>query len=250
MIKRLFFILLFIGINTFAINIPDKPLERVIDQTDTLTVGQKQTLINALGKIYNTESHTEIQVLMIPSLDNEPIEDVSLKIARKWQIGQKNTNNGALILIVVKDHKYRIEIGYGLEGVLPDGYVGNLERSILTPYFAKNDFFNGLNLAISNLSQAISKDYTATSQNPGTNSLQMSSNSAIMCVLIGGGVFILIAVFSFAGGNPGRILEILWFILKIVTLAALFSRGGGRNDGDDDIGGGGDFGGGGSSGKW
>ncbi|MCC2645370.1 MAG: beta-propeller domain of methanol dehydrogenase type [Burkholderiales bacterium] len=245
--KCLFFIFLLIGINAFAINIPDKPDSRVIDQTNSLTLEQRQILVNALDKIYATESRTEIQVLMIPSLDNEPIEDVSLRIARKWKIGQKGTNNGALILIAVKDHKYRVEVGYGLEGVLPDGYIGNLERDIMTPYFAKNDFFNGLNLALNKLSQQISKDYKTTSN---TGNLQLSSKSAIMYVLIGIGVFVLIAIFSFAGGNPERILGVLWFILKIVTLAALF-RGSDRRGGrDDDIGGGGGFGGGGSSNKW
>ncbi|HLX53811.1 MAG TPA: hypothetical protein VKR58_07715, partial [Aquella sp.] len=77
MTLRLFYTLLFIVINTFAINIPDRPDSRVIDQTNTLTIQQQQILVNALEKIYNTESHTEIQVLMVQSLDNEPIEEVT-----------------------------------------------------------------------------------------------------------------------------------------------------------------------------
>lgn len=249
MTTRLFYlILLFIVANTFAINIPDRPDSRVSDQTGTLTMQQQQILVTALDKIYNTESHTEIQVLMIPSLDSEPIEDISLRIARKWKIGQKDTNNGALILIAVKDHKYRVEVGYGLEGVLPDGYIGNLERNIMTPYFARNDFFGGLNLAVINLGQEISKDYNGASN---SNSGQLSSKSAIIYVLLGIGIFIAIVVIGIASGNTEQVTGILWFILKIVTLAALFRGGGGGNNrDDDDIGGGGDFGGGGSSGKW
>ncbi|HLX54073.1 MAG TPA: TPM domain-containing protein, partial [Aquella sp.] len=168
-------------------------------------------------------------------------------IARKWKIGQKNTNNGALILIAVKDHKYRVEVGYGLEGVLPDGYIGNLERNIMTPYFAKNNFFDGLNLAIANLGQEISKDYKVA---PNTNSGQLSGKGAIIYVLLGVGIFVVIVVLSIASGNTQLVIDILWFIFKIVTLAALFRGGGGGNSNDDDIGGGGDFGGGGSSGKW
>ncbi len=247
MSRCLFYILFFIVINTFAINIPDRPDSRVIDQTNTLTTQQQQILVNALDKIYNTESHTEVQVLMVPSLDNEPIEDVSLRVARKWRIGQKDTNNGAIILIAVKDHKYRVEVGYGLEGVLPDGYIGNLERNIMTPYFAKNDFFGGLNLAISSLGQEMSKDYKSASN---SNSGQLSSKSAIIYVLLGIGVFVVIVILGIASGNTERVTGILWFILKIVTLAALFRGGGGSDRDDDDIGGGGDFGGGGSSGKW
>jgi len=239
---------LFIVASTFAINIPDRPDSRVIDQTNTLTIQQQQILLNALDKIYITESHTEIQVLMVPSLDNEPIEDVSLRVARKWKIGQKDTNNGAIILIAVKDHKYRVEVGYGLEGVLPDGYIGNLERNIMTPYFAKNDFFGGLNLAIVNLGQEISKDYKTKSI---PNSGQLSSKNAIIYVLAGIGIFVVIVLLGIASGNTERVTGILWFILKIVTLAALFRGGGGSsNRDDDDIGGGGDFGGGGSLGKW
>lgn len=249
MILRIFIILLVMGANVFALNIPDKPDSRVIDQTNTLTLGQKQVLIDILDNIYNTESHTEIQILMIPSLDNEPIEDISIKIARKWKIGQKNTNNGALILIAINDHKYRIEVGYGLEGVLPDGYIGNLERNVMTPYFAKNDFFNGLKLAINDLGREVSKDYQT---NLTTNSRQLSSKNVIIYVLVGIVVFVIFAALAALSGNPGQIRDVLWFILKIITLAALFRGGGSGNsrNNDDNIGGGGDFGGGGSQGKW
>lgn len=246
---RVLFALLFMGVNVvFALNIPDQPLSRVIDQTNTLTIGQQQVLRSKLDNIYNTESHTEIQILIVPSLNGEPIEDVSLSIARKWRIGQKDTNNGALILIATQDHKYRVEVGYGLEGVLPDGYVGNLERNIINPYFAKNDFFGGLNLALDDLGRAISKDYLTAN---ATNNQQLSAKNVIMYVLLGVIVFIAIGAFSVLSGNTGRFSNILWFILKIVTLAALF-RGGGsnRNNNDDSIGGGGDFGGGGTSNKW
>lgn len=241
--------LLFVGIGgAFALNIPDKPDSRVIDQTNTLTSLQKQALVEKLDNIYNTESHTEIQVLMIASLDNEPIEDVSIGVARKWQIGQKNANNGAIILVAVRDHKYRIEVGYGLEGVLPDGYIGNLERNIMTPYFAKNDFFNGLNLAIEDLGREISKDYKTA---PVVNGQQLPIKNAVTYVLLGVVFFVIIAAFASLSGKPGKVKDVLWFILKIITLASLFRGGSGNNrNNDDDIGGGGDFGGGGSSNKW
>ncbi|MCC2626340.1 MAG: hypothetical protein K0R14_2213 [Burkholderiales bacterium] len=247
MTKRLFCALLFVVVNVFAINIPNRPDSRVIDQTNTLSSQQQQVLRSALNEIYNTESHTEIQVLMVPSLDNEPIEDVSLRIARKWQIGQKNTNNGVIILIALKERKYRIEVGYGLEGVLPDGYIGNLERDIMMPYFARNDFFNGLKLVISNLGQEIARDYKHL---PGRPAGQIPTKNAIIYVLLGIGIFVIIVILALASGSPGRIADILWLILNIITLASLFRGGGGGNNRDDDTGGGGDFGGGGSQGKW
>ncbi len=243
---RLFCALLFVIVHVFGISIPDRPNSRVIDQTNTLSLPQQQILRTALDEIYNTESHTEIQVLMIASLDNEPIEDVSLRIARKWQIGQKNTNNGAIILIALQDRKYRIEVGYGLEGVLPDGYIGNLERNIMTPYFERNDFFNGLKLVITNLGQEIAKDYKIPPRNANG---QLSTKNAIIYVLLGIGIFVIIVILALASGNPGRVADILWFILNLITLASFF-RGGGGSDKDDNIGGGGDFGGGGSQGKW
>lgn len=249
MIVRILTILIFLGINAFALNIPAKPDERVIDQTHTLSNEQKEILTNMLNNIYDTESHTEIQVLMIQSLNNEPIENVSLDIARKWKIGQKDTNNGVLILIAVDDHKYRIEVGYGLEGVLPDGYIGNLERNIINPYFARNEFFTGLNLAITNLSREIVKDYNT---NKLTNNQQISPENVIIYITLGIVVFVIIAALAAASGNMTKVNNILWFILKIMTIAALF-RGGGsnnRNNNNDDIGGGGSFGGGGSSNKW
>lgn len=233
-------------INVFAINIPDKPNSRVLDQTNTLSIQQQQILIRALDKLYNTKSHTEIQILIVPTLENEAIEEVSLKVARKWKIGQKNTNNGALFLVAIKDHKYRIEVGYGLEGVLPDGYIGRLERNIMAPYFAKNDFFNGLNSAINSLSQEISKDYKTRSQT--SNKQAPTQYNALLYVLLGVGLFTAIILVAASSGNSGRLTSILWFLLKIITLAALFRGSNNRND--DDIGGGGDFGGGGGSNKW
>ena len=99
---------------------PVPPLTgRVVDLADILSPETERT-VEALLAEHEAATSNQVAVLTIPSLDGEPLEDYSLRVARAWQLGTSEFDNGVLLLIAYRDRKIRIEVGYGLEGVIPD----------------------------------------------------------------------------------------------------------------------------------
>ncbi len=106
-------------------------------------------------KDLEAKTSAQVVVLTIDSLDGEPLEDFSHQTAVQWGIGQKGQDNGVLITVVVKDHKYRVEVGYGLEATLPDSLVGSLGRQYLVPNFRKGDYAAGILAAVTEIANDI-----------------------------------------------------------------------------------------------
>ncbi len=127
-----------------ALEVPEHPKGRITDFTNTLSPSEISYLDQKLADL---EKHTtnQIAVLIIPSLEGDNLEDYSIRLADKWKIGQEGKDNGAILLIVKNDRKLRIEVGYGLEAVLPDGLAGSIIRHRIAPLFRKGQFFNGIN---------------------------------------------------------------------------------------------------------
>ena len=104
-------------------------------------------------------------MLIVPSLEGEPLFDVSHRVATTWQLGRKGTDNGALLLIAIKDRKIRIEVGYGLEGVLTDARSAQIIRNEIVPRFRAGDFPGGITAGV----QAILKTIEGTYQRSRTS---------------------------------------------------------------------------------
>ncbi|MBI3951316.1 MAG: TPM domain-containing protein [Acidobacteria bacterium] len=92
----------------------------------------------------------EIAVVTVPSLNGRPIEDYSIELARRWGVGGKEENSGLLLLIAPNERKYRIEVGYGLEGDIPDGLAGEIGRR-MRPYFRRQEYSQGILLAVNSI---------------------------------------------------------------------------------------------------
>jgi len=92
---------------------------------------QTQAELNDLGQQVDQKAKAQIAVVTINSLDGQDIESYAADLFKQWGIGGKGTNHGVLILIAVKDHRYRTEVGYGLEPILPDGKVGGFWREVV-----------------------------------------------------------------------------------------------------------------------
>ena len=123
-----------------------------------------QTFIDQLEnqlKEYEDSTSNEIAVLLISSLDGESLEDYSMRVAEKWKLGKEEKDNGALLLIVVDEHKMRIETGYGLEGVLTDAVCSRIIRNELAPNFRQDNYEAGVNAGINAIVRAIGGEYTA-----------------------------------------------------------------------------------------
>jgi uncharacterized protein len=138
-----------------ALAVPPKPTDiPVVDQTNTLTADQKAGIA---AKIANERKNSgnQIAVLMISSLGDDALENYSLNVAREWGVGQKERNSGVLLLVVKDDRRLRIEVGYGLEGALPDIRANQIIRDRIRPAFQKNDYYGGINSGVDGIITAI-----------------------------------------------------------------------------------------------
>src|SRR5512139_915135 len=122
---------------------PQKPPAYVVDLAGVITEEGKAKL-NVYLKELEQKTTAQIVILTIQSLDGEDIARFSLRTAERWKLGQKGKDNGVIIAVAVKDRKYRFEIGYGLESILPDSLVGSLGREYLVPNFRKGDYSSGI----------------------------------------------------------------------------------------------------------
>jgi uncharacterized protein len=195
------------------------------------------------------EAHAQIAVVTINSLDGSDIDSYAVDLFKKWGVGSKSTDHGVLILLAVKDRKYRIEVGYGLEPILPDGKVGGFGREAVS-FLQKSDYNAALILMTSRVADVIAKDVgvTLTGARPQAPEPQIRRGRGMspggLVVL---GIIILLVLFT-----PLRNV-LFWFLLfGGGGRGGSYGGGGGFGGGGGGFGGfgGGSSGGGGASGSW
>lgn len=140
----------------WALDVPAAPslTSPVVDQAGVLTQNQVSTLVQQINTS-RTQKDYQFGILVIKSLDGNAIEDYSIKVARAWGVGDKTTSNGVLLLVVVNDHKLRIEVGRGLEGDLTDAESGRIIRNTITPQFKKGDYYSGISLGVQDIAAQV-----------------------------------------------------------------------------------------------
>lgn len=224
-----------------------KLTEYVVDETFTLTSYQKQTLVNKL-KTFEDSTSNQLVVYIISSLGGKTIEEYAYEVATKNQIGQKGKNNGVLFLISMTDKKIRIEVGYGLEGALPDALCKRIIENEIKPEFQKSNYYDGILKGVEAIISATKGEYKPESK---TKSILKTVGSILLNILLFIGAIALIFIFA---------------VIRSIVSAVVFgtgskgsgyykssgwssSRGGGFSSGGFS-GGGGSFGGGGASGSW
>jgi uncharacterized protein len=214
---------------------PVIPRDHVTDLANVISSDVK-TQLNALLLELEQKTTSQVLVLTVQSLDGQSIEEFAFNTKEKWKLGQKGKDNGVLIAVAVKDRKYRLEVGYGLEGVLPDSLVGTIGREYLVPYFRKGDYSTGIANATAAIIQTIAR-------HEGVQLIGMSGVRSDHEISTGKppGVFqiALIAIFVFLG-------LILCITHPQQCLLILFASSMGRGRG----GWSGSGGGGGASGSW
>jgi len=233
----------------------------VVDETGTLTSSQINALMTKLVDFEKATSN-QIIVYIIPSLNGEPIEDVSVEIARKNKIGKKDRNNGALLLIAMNDKKMRIEVGYGLEGALTDAISSQIVRNDLRPAFRDGKYYEGINKAVDNMIAVTKGEYAGDKKTTGNNKTGIFLVVIIFLFIF---IFIIIAIIRRIFGFGKRTItgsrgSGLGNMATGFFLGSLFNSGSGWGSGSSGSsndsgfggfsGGGGDFGGGGASGDW
>ena len=133
-----------------------KPTDYVNDFAHVLDQNTVAQLDNICQQI-DQKAHAQIAVVTIKSLDGSDIESYAVDLFHKWGIGSKATDHGVLILLATQDHRYRIEVGYGLEPILPDGKVGAIGREAV-PLLRQNDFNGAVTLMTTRVAQVIAQD--------------------------------------------------------------------------------------------
>jgi uncharacterized protein len=131
-----------------------KLAQHVTDRTGTLSAGQIAELEQRLSE-FEQRKGSQVAVYMISSLDGQSLEDAALAVAEKNKLGRAKVDDGVLLFIAKDDRKVRIEVGYGLEGAIPDAKAGRIVREYLAPNFRKGDYYQGINEATGAIVQLI-----------------------------------------------------------------------------------------------
>jgi uncharacterized protein len=165
-------------------------------------------------KDYETRTGRQFVVLTIPSLENDALEDYAIKVARAWKIGTKK-NDGILILVARDDRKVRIEVGYGLEGTLPDVLCGRIIRDELTPRFRGGDYAGGIKAAVDAVIAVLDGTYSPPPDVlPSRGGYGMSDMSWPEKLLTSLFVFGVLGLFEFVGVvAPGQGWFLYFFLI-------------------------------------
>jgi uncharacterized protein len=240
-----------------------KPQGYVSDFAHVVDAGSLAELNRYCGQVEQATG-TQMAVVTINSLEGEPIEDFANDLFRKWAIGKKGKDEGVLLLLAIKDRKNRVEVGYGLEPILPDGFVGSVLRE-MTPSLKEQNYSQALLAGTAEIGDQIAKakgvslNRTLPRRAPPS---EHRDDGGFPWPLIVLGVFVLLALVGRGGGGGGGILS--WMLLGNLLGGSRYRGsgggwGGGGFGGYDGGGGGGggfggfgggDSGGGGASGSW
>jgi uncharacterized protein len=247
----------------FALKVPEKPGDHVTDYTATLSSNNIFALNQKLAN-YEEKTTNQIAVLIIQSLEGDNLEDYSIRLADKWKIGQKGKDNGVILLVVKKDRRLRIEVGYGLEHLITDSKSGSIVRNTIIPLLRENKFFEGINNGIDDIIKTISPDSYRIKGTPTTNTSHKPHWIVRYIVIIALSPFIVIVIIciifyrkesleigkEYMGmrgwGSPQDFWQRVGGPSGVHSGAGVSFGGGGGGFG----GGGGGFGGGGASGSW
>lgn len=254
---------------------------RVTDQTGTLTAAQMASLEQKLADL-ETRKGSQVAVLMVPTTDQEPVEQYALRVAENWKLGRKGVDDGVLFLIAKNDRTLRIEVGYGLEGALTDATTARILRETVAPFLRQGDFYGGISAGVDNIVSIIAGETlppAAERSRANTSSGIQSSLPVLLIVALAaaqvlrwvlgrvlgafatGGLIAMIAWWTMGAFMVALIAGVVAFFFSLLSgmrgglgLPGIggggfghYRSGGGSSWGG---GGGGGFGGGGASGRW
>lgn len=195
----------------------------------------------------NAQGVAQVQVLTLPSLNDEPIEEVSYKIVKEWKLGTEKADNGVLFLISKNDRRLRIEVGQGLEGAIPDVYAKRIISDVVIPYFKQGQMSEGIVAGTASILELATNERGGlkTNDNAAVRSESQGKKGGWLHLVV---FFILLVFLMSSGGGRGFLLGML--LSGGGRRGGGFGGGGFGGGGGGWSGGGGGFSGGGSSGSW
>ena len=235
------------------------PNSYVQDFAGVIDADSKQQMEQLSRQVYE-QAHATIEIVTIHSLDGVSIEEFATNLEDKWKVGPKGTDRGVLVILAINDRKRRIEVGYGLEGILNDAKVGDIGRTMV-PWLQRGEYGQGLLEAQQQIANVIAADANVK-LTPLEHPVRQPEPQHGRNDWLGIIVFLVVLFFIFRGGRRGGGGWLPWFILGNMMGGGRrgggwgggggFGGGGGGGDGGGDFGGGfgGGSGGGGASGDW
>ncbi|MCB1168753.1 MAG: YgcG family protein [Leptospiraceae bacterium] len=265
-----------------ALNAQEVPLPdleaRVMDQAGLLTEPQVQSLTAKL-KALEDRKGSQLAILTVPTIGEVPIEDFSIRLAEKWKLGRAGVDDGVILIVSMQPRRIRIEVGYGLEGPIPDARANRIIENIIVPQFKQDNYYQGLDEGADAIIALIDGE-----ELPGLDDVPLETESEsesgpfstwIFFVVVIGALILRViwnGPVAFAAMTPvGIVLGWIFvgfsgamiFSAIFAALIGAFGRGGGSSGGFSSSGGGGfssggggfsggggGFGGGGASGSW
>jgi len=261
---------------------PVPPLAaRVTDLTGALSAAEKSSLERRLAA-FEQQKGSQIAVLIVPTTQPETIEQYGIRVAEAWKLGRKGVDDGALLLVAKDDRQLRIEVGYGLEGVLPDAIAKRIIEEDVLPRFRAGDFAGGIQAGVERMISVVEGEplpppKSGSRRDGGADYGSLLGPGLVLVFVVGGvlrAVMGRLPAASVVGGIAGVIAwlvlssligaAVLALIAFVLTLGGGAGRGwssrggwggggfggGGGLGGGGWSGGGGGFGGGGASGRW
>ena len=140
-----------------------KPSGRITDLANVIDAATESELDRRLDQLEQKTSH-EVAVVTVTSLDGAPVEDYAVRLFKEWGIGQAKQDNGVLVLVAPNEREMRIEVGYGLEGILPDGLAGEIIRDTFIPAFRNDDYNRGIRDGVLRVADIVEKQQVLTAE--------------------------------------------------------------------------------------
>ena len=233
----------FLATSVFSLSVPSLTAP-IVDNANLISDGVEQNINNQLQELSNSTG-IQLAVLTIPTLEDEVLESYSMKVAETWKLGSAEKDTGVLLLIALEERSIRIEVGYGLEGVLTDTKCGLIIRNVIAPEFRNGNYQAGIVNAVNNMVGLVKGDESLVSKKV----LSESSNDPGIFIFIGvvllyGFIFVMAVVSSKKRGPRTSTAT------RTTPYVHHVPRNFGGGGGGGFSGGGGSFGGGGASGGW
>lgn len=273
MLRRLVLALVLCGSAAFAqppVAVPALQA-RVTDLTNTLDAARRQALEQKLAA-FEQEKGSQVAVLLLPTTAPETVEQYAIRVAEQWKLGRKGIDDGVLLLVATQDRALRIEVGYGLEGAIPDAIAKRVIEEVMLPRFREGDMAGGIEAGVDSLLGLIRGEPLPE---PPAAARSGDDPLAKVVPLLFGALFVgqflrallgpLLAAALVGGGLAVVVMLVsgLWIaalfsglVSFVLVLMGMATGGGGHRSSGGSFGGGGfrggggGFGGGGASGRW
>jgi uncharacterized protein len=199
---------------------------RVTDLTGTLTSEQSAALEEKL-RAFEARKGSQLAVLIVPTTEPEDIAGFGIRVAEAWKLGRKGIDDGAILIVAKNDRRLRIEVGYGLEGAMPDAIAKRIVADTITPYFKQGDFYGGIDAGLDQMIRVVDGEPLPEPDrkwSPPPGGMDWIAVILVLIVIGGGVLRVLLGRVGGAlatGGITGTIVYFLTHVLPIAGVAGL-----------------------------